>query len=135
MSAGIGTPATIEGRGAEAWDHFETEYLSTVAGVRYPRRMADLSKERFGSTLMQCSITRVAAQMAFATTKVLRIYDVWNNLLFTEGLVVTALGVSELISEENPLVGPMGSPLFVEIGGTGGYTDGNLAVTGYVRMV
>jgi hypothetical protein len=134
-SAGIGVDENIEGRGAEVWDHFETEYSSTTAGVKTGQRQPELSKERFGSTLLQCSITKVTADMVFATSKEIRIYDKDNNLIYSEGIAAGATGASTVISEENPVVGPMGSPLWVEIHGAGAHNPaGRLHVTGYKRI-
>lgn len=140
-SAGIGTDHAIEGRGQVIPDHFDSDYLtnSVSAGTertrtRFPERRQE---EQPGLAGFQVYITGIHFGAAYATNaKVVTVFDKDNNTLFQETLGSgNNLAAADQYNIDNPVVvGPAGSPLFVEATGTGALTDGPLTVRGFIRV-
>lgn len=141
LSVGIGTDRAIEGRGQTIPDHFDSDYLtnSVSAGTeatrtRFPERRQE---EQPGLALFQVYIVGIHFGAAYATdAKVVSVYDKDDNLLYQEALGSgNNLGAADKYSIDNPIVvGPPGSPLFVEGVGTGALTDGPLTVSAFIRV-
>ncbi len=139
QSMGIGVPGARRGGGQTIPDHFETGFTSTTAGVRTPVREAGISIENQpGQANFQVFITDVQAQIAHTTTKVITAYDNAGNILQQEGVAAAANGTiagTGNFNIDNPwAVGPPGSPVWVEVTGTGGVaTAGSTSAFGYIR--
>ncbi len=140
LSVGLGVPETFAGGGSTSPDHFETGYTSSTAGVRTPVNSAALDREsQPGLANFQVYVTDIQCGPAHSTTKVVTAYDDAGNVLKAENLVdITAGGTITGTGQytfENPwVVGPMGSPVWVELTGTGGYTNGTFSVSGFIRV-
>lgn len=133
-SVGIGTGRCREGAGQRFPDNFESEYATDTVGNRFPvRRSARKDEETPGHARYAVYITRINAEMVYASgAKIVSIYDV-NNVL--RGVFPIGAGTTvPAITEETPFKGPIGSPLFVEVIGTGALTDGPLSVTAEIRI-
>jgi len=136
MSVCLGIPSTQEGTGAFLPSHFESGYTSTVAGVITRVREEVRRREEQAITAQwQVHITGIHAGAAFANNdKRIRVFDRENNLI--ESIILAAANepARALLGEEAPIVGPMGSPLWVELNGTGAFTNGPLSVHGYIHV-
>lgn len=135
---GIGTDrGCIEGSGARWPDYFEDiPGSSTTASVntpvrspsRVPRKAEDATTRH-----LQYRITGFAAGFFHAAATSFRVWDINDNLIWAEPLANAITVFND--RSDNPIVGPVGSPLFCSIGGTGGETDGNFLVQAEVRAV
>ncbi len=139
IAVGLGIPFAKEGGGQSIPDHFETDFSSTVAGVRTPvRNSGRLTEDQPGRATFQVLVTDIQCGMAHATTKVVTAYDNLGNTLKAEAVTITAGGTiagTGRWDADNPwVVGPPGSPVWIEVTGTGGLTDGTLTVSGFVRV-
>ena len=132
MSVCIGGPRARAGTDPFTPDHFETDYTSTVAGVITPVRSQRRRREEQNSVLFQTIITSIHAGLAWNGNDLLiEVYDINDNLIWAYTLGVATDVPANVLDEDHPIVGPMGSPLFVEATGTGVFTNGPLAVRGY----
>jgi len=137
ISVGLGIPFAKEGGGQSIPDHFESEYSSTTAGVRTPVRSAGRRiDEQPGLARFQVYVTDIQVGALFATTKVVTAYDNAGNTLKVETLGSgTAIAGAGNYSVDNPwVVGPPGSPVWLEVTGTGAFTDGTVSASGYIRV-
>jgi hypothetical protein len=133
-SIGLGTGRGKPGGGAVFADHFESDYASDVAGNRFRvRAQGRRREEQPGLAQYAVAITSIVASMAYASdAKIVTIYDVKDNVL---GVFPIGAGTTvPSITPETPFVGPAGSPLFVEVDGTGVLTDGPFTVSGEIRI-
>ena len=132
--AAIGTGGAKSGGGQVFADHFESDYFSDTSGNRFPvRDAARRQEEQSGLARYQVHITDILYEAAFASDgKVLSIYDIDDNLV--DEFPIGSADRSTAISEDNPVVLPVGSPAFVEGSGVGVLTDGALAVSGFIRI-
>lgn len=136
---GIGTGGgTIEGSFPQIPDYFEDiPGSSTVAGVntpvrspsRVPRKANDATTRH-----LQYRITGFSSSFFHATTMSFNVYDINDNLIYSEALTANAR-VNFQDRSDTPIYGPIGSPLFCLLGGTGGETDGIFAVQAEVRAI
>jgi len=137
----IGVPNVGTERGAYPSypDHFDSDYISTTLGVVTRRRSSAVRRrEEQPVSDVQTLITNIHAGWIVggaAADKRIRVYDVWDNLLWTYNLAALDQPPVNVLSEDQPIEGPMGSPLFVEVdsvsaGGLG--TDLPMTVSGYV---
>jgi hypothetical protein len=116
---GIGTDGgTIAGAGWIMPDYYEDiPGSSTTASVN--RRK-------------QFRITGFAMSALHATTENFEVRDINNNVIWNEPLTNNVVTLFQDRSD-NPIVGPVGSPLFCRFTGTGGYTDGTFMVQAEYR--
>jgi hypothetical protein len=131
MSVCLGGPRAREG--TEAWlpDHFESDYTSTTAGVITNVRAMRRRREEQNSPRIQTIIESIHCGAAFAGADLtITVYDNLDNLIWQYVLGAGTDVPRNVLEAEHPIVGPMGSPLFVEAAGTGAFTDGPLAVRG-----
>lgn len=136
MSVGIGVPTCRRGSGPQIVDHFESDYVVTTAGVLTPQREQAVQQERFDSARFQVVIDSIHAAMVHATNdKRIRVYDINDNVVWAYQLNALDQPPLNMLNEDITIDGPMGSPLFVEVDGTGGFTDGVLQVSGYIRVI
>lgn len=135
----IGVPNVGTERGAFPTypDHFESDYTSTTLGViRRRRSSAARRREEQPTSDVQTLITNIHAAVIMTNNdKRIRVYDVWDNLIWSYYLAALNQPPTNVLSEDQPIEGPMGSPLFVEIdsvsdGGIG--TDLPMTVSGFV---
>jgi hypothetical protein len=136
---GIGTDGgCIEGSGATWPDYFEDiPGSSTTASVNTPTRSSARRPRKYHDATtrqLQYRITGFSASFLHATTEVFNVWDINDNLIYQEALTANAITAFQDRSE-TPIVGPVGSPLFCLLGGTGGETDGFLSVQAEVRAV
>ena len=134
ISIGCGVGRALEGGGQQIPDHFESDYESDTAGNKTPTRFPERRVEdQPAQASFQVVITDIKVGALFATTKLVTVYDNAGNTLKTESLgAATSIAGSGDWSRENPYVtGPVGSPLWVEISGTGAFTDGACTVSGF----
>lgn len=136
---GIGTDGgCIEGSGATWPDYFEDiPGSSTTAGVNTPLRSASVVPRKVNDAVtrqLQYRITGFSSSFFHATTQRFRVWDVNNNLIYDEALTANAI-VTFQDRSQTPIVGPIGSPLFCGLVGTGGETDGAFQVQAEVRAV
>lgn len=142
LAVGLGTDRAIEGRGQSFPDHFQSGYTSTVAGVETAVRERTRQQERQpGHPKTQVVLTDIQTNASFATTSQMAVYDDAGNLLkawdfgITGGTPLSSIPGSGTFSADNPaVVGPPGSPLFVEFTGTGALTGAMLSAYGYERI-
>ena len=133
-AVGLGTGRAQPGGGQVYADHFESDYVTDTSGNRFRvRGQRRRREEQPGLSEFRVSITTIRADMVYGSgAKVVTIYDVDDNVL---GVFPIAANTSvESITEATPFVGPAGSPLFVEVVGSGALTDGPLTVTGEIRI-
>lgn len=136
LSVGVGVADCRRGSGPALFDHFESDYIVTTAGVVTPQRESAVQQERFGFERFQVSIDSIHAGMAHATNdKRIRVYDINDNLIWTYQLNALNDVPVNVLGPNQPIEGPIGSPLFVEVDGTGGFTDGPLTVAGWVKRI
>lgn len=139
VAVGLGIPFAKEGGGQSIPDHFESDASSTVAGVRTPVRNAGrLTEDQPGRATFQVLVTDIQCGMAWDTTKVVTAYDNLGNTLKAEAVTITAGGTiagTGRWDADNPwVVGPPGSPVWIEVTGTSSFTDGTLTVSGFIRV-
>ncbi len=134
-SVGVGSSRARPGGGSVFADHFASDYVTTIAGVRFEVRAPGRRREEQpGLASYSVHITEVRADMVYASgAKVVTIYDVDNNIVGGPFPIAANVTVPA-ISEDTPIVGPAGSPLFVECVGVGALTDGPLTVTADIRV-
>lgn len=136
LSVCIGGPTCRRGSGPQVFDHFESDYVTTTAGVTTPQRESVVQQERFDSARFQVVIDSIHAGMLHATNdKRIRVYDINDNLVWTYQLNALDQPPANILNENITIDGPMGSPLFVELDGSGGFTDGPLQVSGFIRVI
>jgi hypothetical protein len=84
---------------------------------------------------MQVYIETIHFGTTWGTTRLIQVYDIWDNLIwqYDPGLAIFEVP-GDVVGRDNPIVGPMGSPLFVESSGTGAFTVDPLTVTGRVSV-
>lgn len=132
MGCCLGGPFGRRGQDPFLPDHFESDYSSTTAGVITNVRSQRRRREEQNSSLLQTLITSIHLGAVYANAdQVISVYDIDDNLIWQYTLLALLDIPANVLSEDHPIVGPMGSPLFVEASGTGGYTNGPLAVRGY----
>jgi len=135
FSASIGVPTTVKGTGQSVPDHFQDGYTSTTAGVVTNFRESVRKSEESNTPVMQVLLTAIHFGAIFANNdKLVSVFDINNNLLFTHFLAATNDVPAQILSETNPIELAPGSPAFVEGFGTGALTDGPLTIHGYVRV-
>jgi len=134
FSIGVGVPTCRRGSGPVLFDHFESDYVVTTAGVRTPQRNAIVEQTRFDAARYQVLIDSIHCGQTFANAdNVIRVYDINNNVIWGHALGAGTDVPVNVLGPDQPIVGPFGSPLFVEAAGTGALTDGPMVVAGYVR--
>jgi hypothetical protein len=136
---GIGTDGgVIEGVGPRWPDYFEDiPGSSTTASVNTPVRSPSRVPRKAQDAVtrqLQYRITGFSASFLHATTMSFNVWDINDNLIYQEALTANAITAFQDRSR-TPIVGPIGSPLFCLLGGTGGETDGFLSVQAEVRAV
>ena len=132
MSVALGGPRAREGTQPFLPDQFQSDYRSTTAGVITRVRNERRRREEQNSSLLQTMITSIHFGGAMAGgDAVISVYDILDNLIWQYTLGAATDVPANVLDEDHPIVGPMGSPLFVEMGGTGALTDGPLAVRGF----
>lgn len=135
FSLALGSGHTKEGGGQRIPDHQQSEYVTNSAGSKVPvRSPARRHEEQPGHARYAVHLTKIVANCAYATTKVASVYDINDNLLAQYSMAAAAGSTVAEITEDTPLVGPPGSPLFVEITGTGLLTDGSVTIAGQERI-
>jgi hypothetical protein len=88
-------------------------------------------REEQNSPRIQTIIESIHCGAAFANNDLtISVYDNLDNLIWQYVLGAGTDVPRNVLEAEHPIVGPMGSPLFVEAAGTGAFTDGPLAVRG-----
>lgn len=92
-------------------------------------------EEQPGRPRFQVILTDVLVGALFATTKIVRVYDQAGTILKSVSLgAATSIPGSGQFDAKNPwVIGTPGSPLWVEVSGTGAFTDGDVTVSGFVR--
>ena len=138
IAIGLGTDRAKSGRGQTIPDHFESDYTSTVAGVKTPvRSAARRIEDQPGQANLQVVLVDLSILASFATTGAATVYDDAGNTLASYNLGTAAFHLNSggRYDRDNPaVVGPPGSPLFIEITGTGALTDGTCTAIGYERI-
>lgn len=135
---GIGTDGgCIEGAGWQYPDYY-TDYpgSSTTAGVNTGIRKQVISGRKDSDTVTrkkQYRITGFASQSLLATTYNIQVRDINNNVIYQEPLTNAVVTLFRDLSA-TPIVGPIGSPLFVRFFGTGANTDGSIQVMAEERV-
>lgn len=133
FSVGIGTPLSLEGAGALIPDGFQASKESDVNGNIFSTRRDRLFQQQQPALAgYEVALTQILCEQVFAANaKVVTVFDINDNIVATfplgAGTVVNA------VTEDSPVVGPVGSPLFVECTGSGVLTDGPMTVSGYIR--
>lgn len=136
FSIGVGVPTCRPGTGPRLFDHFESDYVVTTAGVRTPQRFPTVQQTRFDAAKYQVQIDSIHCGATFANNdNVLRVFDIDDNLLWAYALGAATDVPVNVLGADQPIMGPAGSPLFVEAAGTGALTDGPFTVAGFTRMV
>lgn len=138
--AGIGTypgKGSMEGFGAFP-DFFEDiPGSSTTASVNTALRSSAvrnrLSQEEIQAT-QQVRITGWSFGGDFDTTQNVVIYDIDGNVVYQEATTAGS-AITFQDRSERPITGPVGSPLFFSVQGTGTYADGVLSVRAERRYV
>lgn len=137
ISVAVGGPTTARGTWQPKPDNFEADYESTTAGVVTRRRYSRdrLLEEKHGVVRMQTFITDIYCGAAWAgADAVITVYDQNDAVVWTYPLGAGTVVPAETLNKESPIEGPFGSPLFVEIAGTGGFTDGIVTIQGRVNV-
>lgn len=134
----IGGPTTQRGTWQPKPDHFESDYTSTTAGVVTRRRWSHVRRqeEQHGVVRHQVFITDIFVGPLFANNDIdIVIYDNQDNIIWTYLLGVGGNPVpAQALNKDLPIEGPVGSELYVEVAGTGAFTDGNVRVEGRVLV-
>lgn len=130
----LGASRARDGGGSVFADHFESDYRSDVNGNRFPvRDERRRQEEQPGLARYQVFITEIVYEAAWANNdKVLEVYDIDDVLV--DSFAIGSADRSLAISEDHPVVLPVGSPAFIEGKGTGALTDGLLSASGYIRV-
>jgi hypothetical protein len=136
---GIGTDGgCIEGASWQMPDYFaDIPGSSTTASVNTAIRRGAISSRKDNDAVTrkkQYRITGFASQSIMATTYNLCVHDIWNNVIFQTPLTNAVVTLLQDLSA-TPIVGPVGSPLFVRFFGTGANTDGSVMVMAEGRTV
>lgn len=135
-SIGVGVPTCRRGSGPVVFDHFESDYVVTTAGVRTPQRNAIVEQTRFDAARYQTIIDSIHCGNTYnGADNVIRVYDINDTLIWAHTLSAATDVPENVLGPAQPIVGPMGSPLFVEAAGTGGLlVAGPMTVAGFTRM-
>lgn len=135
MGVCMGGPRAREGTDPFLPDHFQSGYTSTTAGVITQVREQRRRREEQNSSFLQMLITSIHCGAAFANNDLtISVFDIEDNLMWQYVLGAGTDVPANVLDEDHPIEGPMGSPLFVEAAGTGAYTNGPLAVRGYRQV-
>ncbi len=135
MSVVLGGPNTKFGTYPFLPSHRESDYISTTGGVVTRIRNMIRRREEQPSAFLQSILTSCHAAAAYANNdKLLEFYDIDDTLLWAYFLGANNDIPENVLSEESPLEGTMGSPIWVELSGTGAFTDGPLSVSGYIHV-
>lgn len=138
LAIGLGTDRAVSGGAQRIPDHFESDYSSTTAGVKLPVRSAGRKVEdQPGQALYQVALTDLQIAASFATTGLATVFDDAGNTLKAWNIGTAAFsipGSGDWTAENPAVIGPPGSPLFIEITGTGALTDGTCTATGFQRL-
>jgi hypothetical protein len=136
MCVGIPLIGTARGTGGLLPSHFESDYTSTTAGVVTRNRFSQARRQEEQPTSQtMVEITGIHMGAVFANgDQVITVYDINDNVVWAYNLLALLVPPAQVLSVDNPIVGPMGSPLFVEVAGTGALTDGPLTVSGNIRV-
>lgn len=137
ISIAVGGPTCARGTWEPLPDHFESDYTSTTAGVITQRRFSRARRleEQHGVVQQQCFITDIYCGMTWNNNDaVITVYDQWDQVVWTYPLGAALFVPPETLNKDRPIEGPMGSPLFVEIAGTGVFADGAVTVQGRVHV-
>lgn len=136
FSIGVGVPTCRRGSGPVLFDHFESDYVVTTAGVRTPQRNAVVEQTRFDAARYQVMIDSIHCGQTFANNdNVIRVYDINDNVIWAHTLGAATDVPVNVLGPSQPITGPFGSPLFVEAAGSGALTDGPMVVAGWIRRV
>ena len=136
FSVGVGVPTCRRGSGPVLFDHFESDYVVTTAGLKVPQRNAVVEQTRFDAARYQVLIDSIHCGQTFAgNDNVIRVYDINDNLIWSHALGAATDVPVNVLGPNQPITGPFGSPLFVEAAGTAGLTDGPMTVAGWIRRV
>ena len=136
---GIGTSGgCIEGSGWQYPDYFaDIPGSSTTASVNTAIRRQAISgrKDNDATTRQkQYRVTGFASTNLMATTYNICVHDINNNVVFETPLTNAVVTTFQDYSA-TPIVGPVGSPLFVRFWGEGANTDGAVMVHAEERVV
>jgi hypothetical protein len=137
MSIGIPLVGARGGVDHRLPDHLESDYTSTTAGVVTRRRFTQIARqEEQPISEMQVIIEGISSGVVFANDTQITVYDRLDQVVWQYTLNALVQPPANILSPDNPIIGPMGSPLWVEIAGTGGgaITDGAFTVSGYVQV-
>lgn len=139
---GIGTSGgCIEGSGVSFPDYFEDiPGSSTTASVNTPVRSAAPGGRKTQEAITakkQYRITGWSMTATITTAPVFIVRKLDGTIIFQDTFVSGAVGreLSDSDYSSNPIVGPVGEPLFVEMGGTTLTTDGGFFVRAEERTV
>lgn len=136
FSIGVGVPTCRRGSGPLIFDHFESGYVVTTQGVLTPQREQAIQQERFDAARFEVVIDSIHCGQVFAgNDNVIQVFDINDNLVWGHVLGAGNDVPVNVLGPDQPIVGPMGSPLFVEAVGTGALTDGPMTVAGFVRII
>jgi hypothetical protein len=140
LNVGIGTSlGATDGASPRSFpDYYEDiPGSSTTASVNTPVRSSASQPRKSQEAVTarkQYRITGWAVGAVITTSTLFTVRDIDNNIIwqepFTSGAVVTFQDISE-----RPIVGPIGSPLFVSVQGTTLTTDGSFYVRAEERFV
>ena len=137
---GIGTTGgCIEGSGAIMPDYFEDiPGSSTTAGVNTPVRSTAYQARKTEEAVTrrkQFRITGFSIGAFFNTAQWFCVHDI-NNVVIHGPEPLTAAAITTFQDRSQvPIVGPIGSPLFFRVFGTGALTDGAVIVQAEERFV
>lgn len=140
MSIGIGTSfGCIAGAGWVWPDYFEDiPGTSTTASVNTPQRSPSLRPRKADEAVTrnkQFRITGFAANAWYTVDMQFEVRDINNNVIWAEPLTAAAATAFQDRSD-NPIVGPVGSPLFAALTSAGGAeADGNFMVQAEYMLV
>lgn len=140
MSIGIGTSfGCIEGAGWVWPDYFEDiPGSSTTGSVNTPLRSASLRPRKADEAVTrnkQFRITGFAANAWYTVDMQFEVRDINNNVIWAEPLTAAAATAFQDRSD-NPILGPVGSPLFAALTSAGGAeADGNFMVQAEYMLV
>jgi hypothetical protein len=116
-AVGIPNVGTVRGEFPVYPDHFDSDYTSTTGGVVTRRRATQPARqEEHPTSEVQVLITNIhCAAVMTANDKRIRVYDINDNLIWAYYLAALNQPPTNVLSEDQPIEGPMGSPLFVEL--------------------
>jgi hypothetical protein len=129
---GIGTDGgCIEGAGWQYPDYFaDIPGSSTTASVNTAIRRQAISGRKDNDAVtrkMQYRVTGFSSTNLWDTSYNICVHDIWNNVIFETPLGVGAVTTFQDYSA-TPILGPVGSPLFVRFWGGGTNTPGAVMV-------